>query len=66
MAEKGFDPNFGARPLRRQIQDDIEDRLSEEFLAGGFGLGDTVVIDVVDGETVVRVETPVISVSDPI
>ncbi|MEE2701177.1 MAG: ATP-dependent Clp protease ATP-binding subunit [Chloroflexota bacterium] len=66
LAEKGFDPNFGARPLRRQIQDDIEDKLSEEFLAGSFGLGDTVVVDVVDGETVVRVETPVISVSDPI
>jgi len=66
LAEKGFDPNFGARPLRRQIQDDIEDKLSEEFLAGTFGLGDTVVIDVVDGETVVKVEKPVISVSDPI
>ncbi|MDO8750503.1 MAG: ATP-dependent Clp protease ATP-binding subunit, partial [Dehalococcoidia bacterium] len=32
LAEKGFDPNFGARPLRRVIQERVEDRLSEDFL----------------------------------
>ena len=37
LAETGFDPNFGARPLRRKIQDLIEDRLSEEYLASKFG-----------------------------
>ena len=59
LAEKGFDPSFGARPLRRQIQERVEDRLSEDFLGGKFGPGDTVHIDVEDGEIVARVEVPV-------
>ncbi|MDO8751733.1 MAG: AAA family ATPase, partial [Dehalococcoidia bacterium] len=60
LAEKGFDPNFGARPLRRVIQERVEDRLSEDFLAGKFGPGDTVHIDVDGGgEIVARVEVPV-------
>ena len=59
LAEKGFDPNFGARPLRREIQERVEDRLSEDFLGGKFGPGDTVHIDVEDGEIVARVEAPV-------
>jgi ATP-dependent Clp protease ATP-binding subunit ClpC len=58
LAEKGFDPNFGARPLRRQIQEHVEDCLSEELLAGKFGPGDTVVIDVEEGKTVVKVKSP--------
>uniref|UniRef100_UPI002ADD4E07 ATP-dependent Clp protease ATP-binding subunit n=1 Tax=Tepidiforma sp. TaxID=2682230 RepID=UPI002ADD4E07 len=37
LGEKGYDPVFGARPLRRVIQDNIEDRLSEMLLAGDFG-----------------------------
>ena len=56
LAEKGYDPNFGARPLRRLIQDVVEDKLSEELLAGKIGSGDTVILDVEDGETVVRVK----------
>ena len=59
LAETGFDPNFGARPLRRKIQDLIEDRLSEEYLASKFGPGDTVHIDVQDEEIVLRVDAPV-------
>ena len=59
LAETGFDPNFGARPLRRKIQDLIEDRLSEEYLASKFGPGDTVHIDVQDDEIVLRVDAPV-------
>ncbi len=60
LAEKGFDPNFGARPLRRVIQERVEDRLSEDLLAGKFGPGGTVYIDVDgDGEIVARVEAPV-------
>ena len=59
LASTGFDPNFGARPLRRQIQDKIEDRLSEEYLASKFGPGDTVHIDVQDDEIVLRVDAPV-------
>ncbi len=52
MGEKGYDPVFGARPLRRDIQDKVEDRLSEMLLSGDFGAGDTVRIDrKVEGET---------------
>ncbi|NUP99410.1 MAG: ATP-dependent Clp protease ATP-binding subunit [Armatimonadetes bacterium] len=42
LAKEGFDPNFGARPLRRAIQRMIEDPLSEEILSGRFGNGDTI------------------------
>ncbi|MCK6565125.1 MAG: NDP-hexose 4-ketoreductase, partial [Dehalococcoidia bacterium] len=45
LGEKGYDQVFGARPLRRVIQDNIEDRLSEMLLAGEFGPGDRVVVD---------------------
>jgi ATP-dependent Clp protease ATP-binding subunit ClpC len=37
---------FGARPLRRVIQNELEDRLSEALLQERFGIGDTVIIDV--------------------
>ncbi len=59
LAETGFDPNFGARPLRRKIQDLIEDRLSEEYLASKFGPGDTVRIEVDNDDIVLRVDAPV-------
>ena len=59
IAETGFDPNFGARPLRRKIQDKIEDKLSEEYLADKFGPGDTVHVEVQDSEIVIRVDAPV-------
>ena len=54
LAEKGYDPNFGARPLRRLIQDTVEDKLSEELLSGNLNSGDTAIVDVEDGETVIR------------
>ncbi len=50
LAERGYDPNFGARPLRRVIQDEIEDRLSEELLTSHMQAGDTVVVDVEEGD----------------
>ena len=56
LAEKGYDPNFGARPLRRLIQDTVEDKLSDELLAGKLVAGDVAVLDVVDGEPVIRVK----------
>ncbi len=46
LAEQGYDPNFGARPLRRVIQDKIEDMLSEELLRGKLNSGDHVIVDV--------------------
>lgn len=50
IAKEGFDPQYGARPLRRALQKHVEDRLSEELLQGNIGKGDTVTIDAVDGE----------------
>ena len=44
LVEKGFDPVYGARPLRRAIQRYIEDPLSEEVLRGRFEPGDTIMV----------------------
>jgi ATP-dependent Clp protease ATP-binding subunit ClpC len=65
IGEKGFDPVFGARPLRRVIQNEIEDRLSEALLEGRFGPGDTVLIDVSEaGEVVLtKQEAPALASS---
>ena len=46
LAQKGFDPEMGARPLRRVIQIEIEDQLSDELLSGKFKDGDHVWVDV--------------------
>jgi ATP-dependent Clp protease ATP-binding subunit ClpC len=46
IAEEGYDPEFGARPLRRVIQQKVEDVLSDRVLAGDFSDGDTVLVDV--------------------
>jgi ATP-dependent Clp protease ATP-binding subunit ClpC len=54
LVKEGFDPAFGARPLRRAIQRHIEDRLSEELLTGNITKGDTVKIDVKDGKLTVE------------
>ena len=42
LAEKGYDANYGARPLRRTIQRTVEDALSESIIAGKLALGDEV------------------------
>ncbi len=54
IAEEGYDPQYGARPLRRALQKHVEDRLSEELLKGTISTGEQVVFDYVDGEFVVR------------
>ncbi len=54
LTEEGYDPEYGARPLRRAIQKHIEDRLSEELLKGNIRDGQQVEIDVKDGEFVVN------------
>ncbi len=46
LAERGYDPVFGARPLRRLIQSEIQDRLAMAILAGGVRDGDVVRVDV--------------------
>jgi ATP-dependent Clp protease ATP-binding subunit ClpC len=54
IGTKGYDPVFGARPLRRTIQNLIEDQLSEALLRGEFLPGDTVVVDCVEEKIVMR------------
>jgi ATP-dependent Clp protease ATP-binding subunit ClpC len=54
LGEKGYDEVFGARPLRRVIQNMIEDKLSEDLLRGTFRSGDTVIVDYENGEIVVH------------
>ncbi len=52
LGDKGYDPVFGARPLRRVIQNLVEDQLSEALLRGEFLSGDAVLVDC-DGEEIV-------------
>ncbi len=56
IAQKGFDKLYGARPLRRVIQNEVEDRLAEELLKGGIKAGSTVTVDEEDGSLCLRVE----------
>ncbi|GCD32511.1 ATPase AAA [Streptomyces chrestomyceticus JCM 4735] len=50
LAEQGYQPEFGARPLRRTIQTELDNRLSNMLLDGQVGPGDTVTCDVRDGQ----------------
>jgi len=50
LAEQGWDPTYGARPLKRAIQRSLENPLALRLLEGEFGDGDTIRVDVVDGE----------------
>ena len=50
LGEAGFDPVYGARPLKRAIQTQLENPLAQEILSGRFGPGDEVRVDVVDGQ----------------
>lgn len=52
LVQEGFDPQYGARPLRRAIQRLVEDSLSDELLRGRFRQGDVVMADVKDGKVV--------------
>ncbi|WP_408008912.1 ATP-dependent protease ATP-binding subunit ClpC [Pseudalkalibacillus sp. A8] len=54
IAEEGYDPDYGARPLRRALQRRIEDRLSEELLRGTIAKGQTVRIDVENNDFTVN------------
>ncbi|HWQ84519.1 MAG TPA: ATP-dependent Clp protease ATP-binding subunit [Anaerolineales bacterium] len=50
IADLGYDPDMGARPLRRVIQQKVEDPLSDALLSGQFKDGDSILVDVKDGE----------------
>jgi ATP-dependent Clp protease ATP-binding subunit ClpB len=62
LAERGYDPIYGARPLRRLMQREIDDKLARSLLAGDIRDGDTVLVDIApDGEglSVSKVQQPV-------
>jgi ATP-dependent Clp protease ATP-binding subunit ClpC len=54
LVAKGYDPQFGARPLRRAIQRSVEDPLAEKMLEQAFGDGDVVLVDAEDDEILLR------------
>jgi ATP-dependent Clp protease ATP-binding subunit ClpB len=54
LAHQGYDPSFGARPLKRVIQRELADKLALLVLDGKIGEGDTVTVDAVDGALVLR------------
>jgi len=54
LTKEGFDPAFGARPLRRAVQRVIEDPLSEEILLGRFSDGDTIQAELEDGKVIFK------------
>ncbi|MBZ4646645.1 MAG: ATP-dependent Clp protease ATP-binding subunit ClpC [Petroclostridium sp.] len=54
LAKEGFDPVYGARPLRRAIQSKVEDKLAEEMLEGKIKSGDHVVIDAENDQIVIK------------
>jgi ATP-dependent Clp protease ATP-binding subunit ClpB len=58
LAENGFDPQYGARPLKRLIQKEIVNQLSKRILAGDIDKSKPVLVDVFDGVVVFRSEVP--------
>ncbi len=50
LAERGFDPLYGARPLKRVIQKEVQNKLAKLLLAGEFGPGDTILVDHGEGD----------------
>jgi ATP-dependent Clp protease ATP-binding subunit ClpA len=63
LANIGYDPAFGARPLRRALQKYVESPLSVKILAGDFGSGDSVLVDV-DDESDLEDQTLVFTLSE--
>ncbi len=60
LAEEGYDPQFGARPLKRVIQREVENRIARGILDGSIRDGDTVDIDVHAGKLVLATTKPVV------
>ncbi len=54
LAEAGYDPVYGARPLKRAIQQQVENPLAQEILQGSFAPGDAIEADVEEGKLVFR------------
>ncbi|MER6123070.1 AAA family ATPase [Streptomyces sp. NPDC001795] len=58
LAQRGFQPEYGARPLRRTIQREVDNQLSRQLLDGRVERGGRVVVDVEDGQLVFRAQPP--------
>ena len=65
LAKEGYDPQYGARPLRRVIQSMVEDSLSEAILDGVVSSGNIAKVDVADGQIVIRNGGPVVTAEAP-
>jgi len=65
LAKSGFDPAFGARPLRRAIQRHVEDPLSEQLLSGMWRPGEVVLVEVEDGKVVFKKGEPSVEALTP-
>jgi ATP-dependent Clp protease ATP-binding subunit ClpC len=61
LAELGYEPEYGARPLRRLIQREVDDRIAELVVGGGVGDGSTVHVDAVGGKIVVTERSVVVA-----
>ena len=57
LAEKGYNPDYGARPLRRIITSEVEDDLSDLLLRSSWAAGDTVYVEVKDDEIAMHIES---------
>jgi ATP-dependent Clp protease ATP-binding subunit ClpC len=53
VSDKGYDQQYGARPLNRAIQKYLEDPVAEEILKGEVGEGDTILVDYIDGDQLI-------------
>ncbi|MFD7880576.1 ATP-dependent Clp protease ATP-binding subunit [Streptomyces sp. NPDC059766] len=58
LANLGYQPDFGARPLRRTIQREVDDRLADMLLSGELNAGDRAKVDAQDGHIVIRADKP--------
>jgi len=65
LAKRGYDPTYGARPLRRVITNMIEDGLAEGLLQGRFKDGDKIHIELEDNEVVLRSEREAAELENP-
>ena len=54
LGEEGFDPVYGARPLKRAVQQRLENPLAQAILEGRFAPGDRIGVDIKDGEVVFK------------
>jgi ATP-dependent Clp protease ATP-binding subunit ClpC len=66
LADLGFDPDMGARPLRRVIQQKVEDPLSDSLLSGSFEKGDSILVDLKDDEIVLQRTQPEPAPPEPV